>query len=152
MYPEFNKVNNFLATAKELLETNMTMADIYQSIITRNKNLVAAEYVNERGKIKHYKYKQVAINVNMYATGISRKLKDFPKGSVVVLKHANAPAWPELFWAILMAGFKPLLVDARNSKEGTANLIKQSKAVGIVTDDMFLYDVKKIIPDRKSVV
>ena len=38
-------------------------------------------------------------------------------------------------------------MDARNSKEGTANLIKQSKAVGIVTDDMFLYDVKKIIPD-----
>ena len=147
MYPEFNKVNSFLAEAELLLKTDMKMADIYNAIISRNKNNVAAEFVNEKGKIKHYKYKKVAENVLMYAAGIQRKLKDAAPGSVVVLKHANAPAWPELFWAILMAGFKVLLVDARNSKEGTENLIKQSKAVGIVTDDMYLYEVKKIVPE-----
>ena len=147
MYPEYNKVNSFLAEAELLKETSMQMKDIYNAIITRNKNNIAVEFVNERGKIKHYKYKKVAENVLMYAAGIQRKLKDQAAGSVVVLKHANAPAWPELFWAILMAGFKVLLVDARNSKEGTENLIKQSKAVGIVTDDMYLYEVKKIVPE-----
>ena len=147
MYPEFNKVNSFLAEAELLKQTSMKMADIYNAIMTRNKNNVAVEFVNERGKIKHYKYKKVADNVLMYAAGIQRKLKDKEPGSVVVLKHANAPTWPELFWAILMAGFKVLLVDARNSKDGTENLIKQSKAVGIVTDDMYLYEVKKIVPE-----
>ena len=147
MYPEFERVNNFLKQAEELLKTEMTMKDIYQSIMLRNRNNVAAEYVNEKGKIKHYKYKKQAENVNMYAAGIQRKLKDFKKGDVVVLKHTNSPAWPELFWAILMSGFKVLLVDARNSKEGTENLIRQSKAVGIVTDDMFIYEQKKIVPE-----
>ncbi len=147
MYPEYTKVNNFLAEAELLQQTSMRMEDIYNAIITRNKNNVAVEFVNERGKIKHYKYKKVAENVLMYAAGIQRKLKDQEPGNVVVLKHANSPVWPELFWAILMAGFKVLLIDARNSKEGTENLIKQSKAVGIVTDDMYLYEVKKIIPE-----
>ena len=147
MYPEYNKVNAFLAEAEKLLSTNKTMKDIYEMIISRNKNNIAAEFINERGKLKHYKYKQVAKNVLMYAAGIQRKLKDFSKGEVVVLKHSNSPAWPELFWAILMAGFKVLLVDARNSKEGTENLIRQAKAVGIVTDDMFLYEIKKIVPE-----
>ena len=146
MYPEYNKVNNFLAEAESLLKTNMTLRDIYESIISRNKNNVASEFVNEKGKIKHYKYKKVAQNVLMYAAGIQRKLKDFERG-IVVLKHNNSPIWPELFWAILMSGFTPLLVDARNSKEGTENLIKQSKAVGIVSDDMYIYDVKKIVPE-----
>ena len=147
MYPEYTKVNNFLAEAELLQQTSMKMQDIYNAIINRNKNNIAVEFVNERGKIKHCKYKKVAENVLMYAAGIQRKLKDQAPGSVVVLKHANAPAWPELFWAILMAGFKVLLVDARNSKEGTENLIRQSKAVGIVTDDMYLYEVKKIVPE-----
>lgn len=147
MYPEFEKVNKFLGEAENLLKTKMTFQDIYESIMARNKNNVASEFVNEKGKIKHYKYKVADANTNMYATGIARKLKDFEEGNVVVLKHANSPVWPELFWAILMAGFKPLLVDARTSKEGTENLIKQAKAVGIVTDDMFVYEIKKIVPE-----
>ena len=147
MYPEYNKINNYLAEAKLLENTNMTMADIYRFVIDRNKKRVAAVYINEKDKIKSYKYKQVEYNVKYYAYGIAKKLKNQEPGSVVAFKHANSPAWPELFWAILMAGFKPLLIDARTSKDGTANLIKQSKAVGIVTDDMFSYEVKKVVPE-----
>ena len=148
MNPENEKANKFLATAEDLLKTDMTIRDIYTSIMTRNKSFVACEYINAKGKLKHYKYKKQAENVKMYAAGIQRKLKDSKKDDIVVLKHANSPAWPELFWAIVMAGFRVLLVDARNSKEGTENLMKQSKAVAIVTDDMFLYEnVKKIVPE-----
>ena len=147
MYPEYNKINNFLAEAKLLENTSMTMADIYHAIISRNKKRTAAIYINEKDKIKSYKYKQVEYNVNYYAYGIARKLKNQEPGNIVAFKHTNSPAWPELFWAILMAGFKPLLIDARTGKEGTENLIKQSKAVGIVTDDMFSYSVKKIVPE-----
>ena len=52
----------------------------------------------------------------------------------------NSPSWGEVFWAILMCGYKPLLIDARTSKEGTDNLIAQGKAVAIITDDNFEYD------------
>ena len=147
MYPEFEKVNEFLAKAKLLEQTNMTMKDIYEFIMSHNKKYVASEFINEKGKLKHYKYKQVDINVNMYATGIARKLKDAPVGSFIALKHANSPVWPELFWGILMAGFCPLLIDARASKEGTENLIKQAKAVALITDDMYIYQEKKIVPE-----
>ena len=43
-----------------------------------------------------------------------------------------------------MSGYKPLLIDAKTSKEGTQNLITQSKAIAIITDDPYEYDVTKI--------
>ncbi len=147
MYPEYSRIMKFVETSADLVKGNQTMADIYEAVIRLNKNSVCAEYVNEKGKLKHYKYKKLNENVLMYAAGIQRKLKAFNRGEVVILKHANAPVWPELFWAILMAGYKVMLVDARNTKEGTENLIRQVKAVGIVTDDLYIYDIKKIIPE-----
>lgn len=148
MYPEFKKINDYILEAKNLLDTDMHISDIYESIVRRNRNKVAAEFINEKGKIKKYKYKTFEAHVKTFAYGISRKLKDKPEHSVVVLKHTNAPVWPEAFFAILMAGFKVLLVDAKTSKEGTENLIRQTNAVGIVSDDMFLYTgIKKIDPE-----
>ncbi|MCR5184515.1 MAG: AMP-binding protein [Bacilli bacterium] len=148
MYPEFNRVNEYISEAKSLLNTQRRFADIFQSIVTRNKKRVAAKYVNEKGKIKSYKYKVFELNVKTYAYAIGRKLKNIEGNNVVVLKHANAPAWPELFYGILMAGYKPLLVDARTSKEGTENLIRQTGAIGIITDDMYLYEIKKLNPEE----
>ena len=143
MYPEFNKVDVFLKEALDLQKTEKTMKDIFHSY-ERNKKNIAVEYINDRGKIKHYKYKQLIKNVNNYASILNEYLEGVAKGQTIVLKAQNSPRWVELFWAILMCGFKPLLVDARTPKENTINLIKQGKAAAIVTDDMYQYPVKKV--------
>ena len=46
-----------------------------------------------------------------------------------------------------MAGYKPLLIDARLPREATSNIIAQSHAIAIVTDDVYSYDVTKISVD-----
>lgn len=144
MYPEYNRVNNFLAEASKLLETKQTMSDIFASYKRHDGNM-AALYLNDKGKIKHYKYKHLRANALRYASVLDELLHKCEKHNPVVLKAANSPRWVEMFWAILMCGYKPLLIDARTNKENTQNLITRAKAVAIVTDDIHPYkEIKKV--------
>ena len=147
MYPEYEKVSAFLDEAKLLLDTPQRIEDIFSLTIARNRNNKAATYINAKGKLKSYNYKTFGNNTYIMANAVARVLRNFEKGSRVVLKVANNPHWGEAFYAISMAGFVPVLLDARLAKENTANLIRQSKAVAIVSDDLYEYEVKKLSLD-----
>ena len=136
MYPEYEKVQKNIDEALLLNATKMTMKDIYNLTISRNKKNVVAEYLNIKGKVKSYKYKDFDQHARYIGASIDRLLKEEGKHKVVILKVSNNPHWGEIFYGILMAGYIPLLLDARNQKEGTENLIKQSEAVAIISDDM----------------
>lgn len=147
MYQEYSKVQEFMDQASLLLKTSKTMEDIFSLTMDRNKKEVAVQYVNIKGKIKKYNYQKMKRNTSLFASTISRYLLDKQKHKPIVLKLNNGPHWGELFYAILMSGYKPLLVNAKTSKEGTTNLIKQSGAVAIITDDVYTYDVIKLSLD-----
>ena len=147
MYPEYEKINSFLAEASELMNTSKRMEDIFLLTMKRNERNIAVEYFNDKGRLKHYRYSKVRSNAYSIASIINNMLLQVEKHRPIVLKLTNNPHWGEVFWAILMAGYKPLLVDAKTSLEGTNNLIKQSKAVAIITDDMFHYDILKLSLD-----
>ena len=143
MYPEYGKVNAFLAQAEMLMKTEMKMKDIFESL-KRNGSNRAAEFFNDRGKIKHYNYKKLVKNSYDYASILNDILGNQEKTGPIILKAANSPHWIELFWAILMCGYKPLLIDARTPKDNVINLANQSKAVAIISDDMYRYPIKKV--------
>ena len=143
MYPEYKKVKNFAAEANLLLNTSRTMEDIFVLSTKRNLKRLAVTYTNNEGKLKKYKYSLFRKHAFEIASILSNFMIQQPKNVPIVLKANNGPHWGEIFWAILMTGYKPLLVDAKTSKEGTENLIKQGKAVAIITDDNFSYEVPK---------
>ncbi|HOZ02214.1 MAG TPA: AMP-binding protein [Bacilli bacterium] len=144
MYPEYKKVDEFIRSASLVMNKNKTMQDVFTLICQRNANKVAVEYYDIKGKLKHYKYSKMKVNVFSFASTINNILKADGLHYPVGLKIANNQHWGEMFWAILMAGYKPLLIDARLPKEGTSNILTQSHAIAIVTDDVYSYDVTKI--------
>lgn len=133
----------YLSSAQELFKTSLRMEDIFNFSTKRNLHSIAMEYTNDNGKIRHYRYSKYRKHAFEFASAISSLLYQQPKHRVIALKVANCPRWCEMFWAILMSGYKPLLIDAKASKEGTENLLKQTKAIAIVTDDMYLYSITK---------
>ena len=147
MYQEYRQVQEFMEQASLLEKTSKTIEDIFSLTMERNKKEIAVQYVNNKGKIKKYNYQKMKQNTILFASTISKYLLDKPKHKPIVLKLANNPHWGELFYAILMSGYKPLLVNAKTSKEGTTNLINQSEAVAIITDDVYNYDVIKLSLD-----
>ena len=140
-------VTSFLAGATELLNTSRQFSDIYRYIVTNNRKNVYAEYFNLNNKIKHYKYQKFDQNVKHYASYLKNKIKA-KENSRVILKMANSPSWGEVFWAILMSGFVPILIDAKLPRENAENLAKQGKAVAIISDDNHEYSVEKIRTDN----
>ncbi len=144
MNPQNEKVTSFLARASKLESTSMKMEDIFRLTMNDNAKNVAAIFVNDKGKIRKYRYTKYKKHCYQFASVISNYLLQQPKNRPLVLKLANCPRWGELFWAILMSGYKPLLIDAKTSKDGTQNLINQSKAIAIITDDPYEYSVTKL--------
>ena len=143
MYPEYNKVKACAEEAKLLLDTSRTMEDIFNLSTKRNVKRLAVTYIDNKGKLKKYKYSLFRKHAYETASILANFMIQQPKNVPIVLKAANGPHWGEIFWAILMCGYKPLLIDAKTSKEGTENLIKQGKAAAIITDDNFSYEVPK---------
>ena len=144
MYPEFNKVNDFLAEASLLMNTSKRMEDIFNLTMKRNEKRDAVEYLNEKGKVVHYNYAKMRSNSYAFASILAQFLFQKEKHLPIIIKVENGPHWGEIFWATLMAGYKPLLIDAKTSKEGTQNLIDQSKAIAIISEDVFQYSILKI--------
>ena len=144
MATNFEKVTAYLNSALDLMKTSKRMEDIFNMTMKRNERKVAVQYVNSKGKIKKYRYNKMRSHTYELASALSQYLIQQPKNVPIVLKAANGPHWGEIFWAILMTGYKPFLIDAKTSKEGTENLAEMSKALAIITDDANQYPIMKI--------
>ena len=140
-------VSSFLADAAQLLNTSRQFSDIYRQIINNNRKNVYAEYFNLNNKIKHYKYQKMDANVKRYAAFLRNKVKG-NDNSRIILKMANSPAWGEMFWAVLMSGFVPVLIDAKTPRDNVENLAKQANAIALISDDNHEYSLNKIRVDN----
>ena len=144
MNPDNKQIRKFFDSAAALLKTSKTMQEIYLAATTQHAKETAITYINEKGKIVSYKYKNYRSMCFETASKLSQKFSELPKNSVVALKLKNCPDWPRLFWGILMNGFVPFLIDAKLPKENTENLLKESQAKGIVTGEIFSYDIPTV--------
>ena len=140
-------VSLFLKDAENLLNTSRQFSDIYRQILVNNKKNIYAEYFNLNNKIKHYKYQKMDQNVKRFAAYIKSKIKE-KENSRIILKMANSPAWGEMFWAILMSGFVPVLIDAKTPRDNVENLANQAKAVALISDDNHEYSLNKLRVDN----
>lgn len=140
-------VSLFLADAAELLNTSRQFSDIYRQIVNKNRKNVYAEFFNINNKIKHYKYQKMDQNVKCFASYLRNKIKA-DDNSRIILKVTNSPAWGEIFWAVLMSGFVPVLIDAKTPRDNVENLAKQANAIALISDDNHEYSLNKIRVDN----
>ena len=136
----------FVSRAAPLLQTSRHFCNIYAHLMHENKKNIYCEYFNLNNKIKKYKYSKMDENVKKYACYLNNKIKKEGTNRVI-LKAVNSPSWGELFWALLMAGFVPLLVDAKLNRENVINLANQAKAIAVVSDDNNEYTINKVRVD-----
>ena len=147
MIKNTENVTSFLMGAANLLNSSRQFDDIYRHIVLENKKQIYAEYFNLNNKIKHYKYAKMDQNVRRFACYIKSKINE-PANSRIILKMANSPAWGEMFWAILMSGYVPVLIDAKLPRDNVENLAKQAKVNVLISDDNHEYSIKKLRVDN----
>ncbi|MBT3320021.1 MAG: AMP-binding protein [Clostridia bacterium] len=116
------------------LRANLTLGNLF-SILCSYGDTVAAEYQTD-GKIEkltYADYKRISV---AGAANLSKILKDIERGTFVALRLANDPLWPAVFWSIILAGYRPLLVDATCEDKQIMHILKQAGSAAIVSDTL----------------
>ena len=131
----YEAVKAFMGETAKLANTSQTMEDIYNAIVERNPNAWISIYFDDSGKARHQTYDEFRNRVFRTASKLSALFSNTAPRTVVGLKLKNSPRWPVIFWAILMSGHIPLLIDARLPKDNANNLLKQAKAVALIAND-----------------
>ncbi len=82
-------------------------------------------------EIKAVTFEQMEFAVQYVADKL--KKYDLKPNSFIALKLENCPEWIVCYWAILMAGYRPFLMDYRLSVENSAYYFQQTKATCAIT-------------------
>lgn len=128
-------VESFIGATKNWAENARTMEDIYNAIVSRNPEADCCLYFDDDGKPKFKTYEAFRDETFLLASKMSLALSGLVPNTVIGIKLKNSPRWPMVFWAILMNHHIPLLIDAKLAVENTNNLLRQSQAVAIITNE-----------------
>ncbi len=103
-------------------------------LMTDEPDKVFAES-NDGYKITKITYTEFKERTERMAGSLLAVLSGIPVGSIVGIYMNNSEEWLEIFWALLMLGYRTLLVNNRMSRSVLEDIIRQ-------------YDVKAVISDN----
>ncbi len=124
---------NHIQKKLDLLNKEHSLENIY-SIIAGNGEKIAAQY-SEGEKIRRITYSQYDKYIRMASFKLHERLGGESEGQYVALKIDNCPEWIVLFWAVLMGGYKLLLVDYRAPYSLSDKLMAEAGCSAVITDD-----------------
>ena len=106
------------------------------SILCEHGNRSALEFkIGDEIKIITFEQMEFA------AEYVADKLKayDIPENSFIALKLENCPEWIACYWGILMAGYRPFLMDYRLTLENSYYYFEQTGACAVITGNDTVY-------------
>ena len=79
------------------------------------------------------------------AAALKEECKELPENAVVGLYMENSPEWIETFWAILCAGFRPLLLNMRLDRKSLNEALEETEAGAVISEGM-QFPIRTIAP------
>ena len=132
----FKSIDKFVGNKIDaLIKSDKSMRSLYELMFSESENVMFEE--TDGFRIKKTTYGQVKATVEEISPDIRRKV-DSDNGSVIGVYMDNCPLMIAVFWAILKAGYKPLLVNKRLPDETVENTLKELNAVAVVSDEFFV--------------
>ena len=105
---------------------------LFTLMFTERNNIM---FESSRGyRIRETTYGECHDGIIRLTAGLRRRMRDCPADAVIGLYMDNSREWIEAFWAILLSGFRPLLMNLRLSREILAAALADTGAVCVVTD------------------
>ncbi|MCL2880368.1 MAG: aminotransferase class I/II-fold pyridoxal phosphate-dependent enzyme [Treponema sp.] len=111
-----------------LFEKTRKLSSIYEMMMGDASELPASQWLDESEAVVSVSFRTYNDNVKSMAVWLSGKLGAGQRGSFIGLSMDNSHLWQVCFWALLMAGYKPVLIDV-NLKEDMVDYIIESAGV-----------------------
>lgn len=126
-----------------LVNSQKRLCDIYKIMFSPKDNILCE--TNNGFRISKLTYGEMEKKIESTASGLYEKIGSTHKYIGIALD--NSPAWIMAFWAVLMSGNKPYLINLRYPKTLTNNLLSSLGIEYIVCDKDYEYNAKGILVD-----
>ena len=110
-FGRFKNFKQMFFCKTEQFEKDRTFSTLFDLMFSEQEMVFAESMQGYR--IKETTYGESRKNIVRLADTLEKLFAHVPKDSFIGLSMANSLDWLETFWAILMAGYKPLLVNTR---------------------------------------
>ncbi len=117
---------------KQFDSMDHTFASLFLLMFSEKDLILYERDIN--GETEKITYGTAKKNSLIRAKALSDALSDTGKGSVVGLCMKNGPEWIESFWAILCAGYSPLLMNENLGADVLCEALSDLNAVAVVSD------------------
>ena len=108
---------------------------LFDLMFSERENVLAETTSGYR--IKEITYGETRANVFRLANALEGVFADYEKDSFIGLSMANGVEWIECFWAIMMAGYKPVLLNTR-------------LPMAVLEETLATYGVKAVVSDSAT--
>lgn len=125
-----------------LTSSNQTLESIYKLTFDQDDRIFC-EYL-ENFIIKNFTYSDCSTYIQKFATFLSKNLKD-NKHSYVGLLMDNSLNWVSVFWALLMIGYKPFLLNKKMPIEMLKEMAKTMDINTVIADSHVEKDFDNVL-------
>lgn len=139
----FKSIDKFVEYKLNRLESgDKNFETLFELMFSEKENVLFEK--TEGYKIKKITYGESEKNALRRAETLADKLNGVEKGGTVGLYMQNSFEWVEMLWAILIAGYNPLLINMRIPLE-TLNGVLKNNGVKAVISDGTAFEVKTLL-------
>lgn len=139
----FNSLNAFIVDKiKRFKGQEKSFKVLFDFMFEQEQNIIAETSNGFRiNKVTYGQAKEQAIS---FAKKLKNTLQNENQGQVVGLYMDNSLAWITTFWAILMCGFNPLLMNSRLPKEQLEKVLDECGAIAVISENQ-VFNKKTLI-------
>ena len=127
--------------AKRILTEVKNIRTLFRYMFSEETNVMAE--IPDGLMIKKITYGECKETIRRIAPALKASLDDVPVGTMVGLYMSNSIEWIQMLWALLMCGYRPLLMNSRLADE-TLERILSDHGVGAVLSDGKDFSIKTV--------
>lgn len=105
---------------------------LFEYMFSESDNMMAE--ITDGYRIKKVTYGEFKESIISAAPTLAGLLSDVERGSMIGLCMSNSMDWIRAFWAILMCGYRPLLMNTSFSDELLDNILSEYGVAAVVSD------------------
>ena len=131
-----------------LEKSGRSFRDLYEIIVGTDPDKTAALWEDDTGKERSRTFAQFDSDIRAAASLIRGRIGEGNKGRFVALMMENGYQWSVSFWGLLMAGYKPMLLDVNHNKQMTEHLLSESGAIALIGKSTLKPPVELIVAEE----
>lgn len=141
----FNSIDEYVESKlAEYSAREKNFETLFEFMFSEKNNIMSE--TSDGYRIKKQTYSEVKKRILSSAPSLYKEIGDLPQNSLVGLYASNSLLWIELFWQILICGYRPLLMNTR-LPDDTLEDILCTHGVGAVVSDGHRFSIKTVLAD-----